>query len=302
MAGNEAILRSERAVSAESLAEAAWRTRREAYLARVRPWAEDRVQRMARHEKHPVRDFLFEYYSFRPAHLQRWSPGYGVPLEGATARDLGWAEFEACDGGVVLNASAFPAHRVSYLKWAVEYLTAVSAREPAFGCFGLHEWAMVYRDLNVRHPYVPLRLSRAETDAFVESQSLRCTHYDAFRFFTKEAAPRNRVALTRIDTVEYDQPGCLHVVMDLYRFAYKIAPFGPSEVMADAFELASSARELDMRASPYDLSAYGYSPVRIETREGREEYIAGQRDVWAKSVPVGERVLGVYRKLHECLG
>ena len=40
------------------------------YLRQVRPWAEDRSRRMSRGEKHPVYDFLFEYYSFRPAHAR----------------------------------------------------------------------------------------------------------------------------------------------------------------------------------------------------------------------------------------
>jgi hypothetical protein len=252
---------------------------------------------MSRGEKHPVHDFLFEYYSFRPAHLLRWSPGPNVVLEYATPADVGWADFVPCDGGSVLLPSAFPSHRVPYLRWAVEYLEATLAREPSFACLGLHEWAMVYRDPDVRHPYVPLRLSREETDALVESQSLRCTHFDAFRFFTRAAAPRNRLSLTREATTGHDQPGCLHVNMDLYRFAYKIAPFCPSEVLADAFELAAAAREVDMRASPYDLSGYGFPPVKIETKEGREEYVELQRGLYERAGPVRERVLSVYRKL-----
>jgi hypothetical protein len=32
-----------------------------------------------------------------------------------------------------------------------------------------------------------------------------------------------------------------------------------------------------MRASPYDLQPLGYSPVRIETPEGKAEYTAAQR-------------------------
>ena len=256
---------------------------------------------MARGQKHPVYDFLFEYYSFRPAHLLRWTPGFGVALDGATRADVAWAEFVPGDGGLILPASAFPAHRVSYLRWAVGYLDAVLAREPSFACFGLHEWAMVYRDPAVRHPSVPLRLSREETDAVVESQPLRCTHYDAFRFFTKEAAPRNRWALLRADTTAHDQPGCIHANMDLYKFAYKIAPFCPSEVVADAFEVTRIAREIDMRASPYDLSGYGFAPVKIETRAGREEYVELQRDVSVKAQPVRERVRDVYAGLLACL-
>ena len=252
---------------------------------------------MARQEKHPVRDFLFEYYSFRPAHLLRWTPGHGVRLEGATRADIAWSEFEEADGGLMLRAESFPEARRSYLLWATEYLRAVANREPSFACLGLHEWAMVYRDPNVRHPYVPLRLGREATDAFVDSQPLRCTHYDAFRFFTAEAVPRNRLTLTRAATTEHDQPGCVHVTMDLYRFAYKIAPFAPSSLMAEAFELAAAARELDMRASPYDLSAYGYTPLRIETREGREEYIAAQRTLSDQARPIRERLLAVYESL-----
>ena len=274
-----------------------WERRRAAYLGRVRPWAEDRVRRAGRRERHPVYDFLFEYYSFRPAHLCRWTPGFGVVLRGATAAELGWSEFVVCDGGCVLPAAAFPAHRVEYVRWAVCYLEAIQTREPSFGCLGLHEWAMVYRDPNVRHPYVPLRLSCEGTDAVVEGQPLRCTHYDAFRFFTPAAVPRNRLALSRRSTAEHDQPGCVHVTMDLYRFAYKIAPFCPGELLADALELAGSAREVDMRASPYDLSGYGFAPVRVETREGREEYVELQRGLSSRAVPIRERLLAVYRAL-----
>jgi hypothetical protein len=261
------------------------------------PYADERTRRMARHEKHPVYDFLFEYYSFRPAHLLRWTPGFGVHLDSATREEIAWSEFIASDTGLSLPVGAFPAHRVPYLEWAVAYLEAVQAREPSFACLGLHEWAMVYRDPNVRHPYVPLRLSHAETDAVVESQPLRCTHYDAFRFFTPAATPRNRWPLTRATTTDHDQPGCVHANMDLYRFAYKIAPFCPSDVVADAFELARAAREVDMRASPYDLRAYGFAPVMIETRAGREEYTALQRELAARARPVRDRVLAVYAEL-----
>jgi hypothetical protein len=274
-----------------------WEAAKASYLARVRPYAEARLRRMSRHEKHPVHDFLFEYYSFRPAHLLRWTPGFGVTLDGATRDDIAWAEFVPTDRGLSLSASAFPAHRVEYLRWAVNYLTMTLAREPAFACLGLHEWAMVYRDPNVRHPYVPLRLSREETDAVVDSQPLRCSHFDAFRFFTPAAAPLNRWELTRAATTDHDQPGCLHVNMDLYRFAYKIAPFCPSDVLADAFELALAAREVDMRASPYDFAALGYAPIRIETPEGRAEYEAHQRDFAARSQPLRARLIAVFERL-----
>ena len=281
-----------------TLSRAEWTARREAYRARVGPWAADRSDRSGRQVKHPVRDFLFEYYAYRPSYLMRWSPGVGVRLEGAADADLDWrAWFRPCDGGWVLPAAEFPRQRLPFLRWAVNYLELTGSREPSFSCFGLHEWAMVYREERVRHGRVPLRLSRTETDAVVESAPLRCTHYDAFRFFTPAAAPLNRVVLRREVTTEHDQPGCLHVTMDLYKWAFVIAPYSAAEVIADAFELALAAREVDMRASPYDLTGFGFAPIRIETREGREEYVETQRELWRRARPVRERVLGEYRRL-----
>ena len=281
----------------ERVPRAAWERARTAYLRRVAPWAEDRLRRMSRGNKHPVRDFLFEYYSFRPSHLLRWSPGFGVVLEGAMREEVLWSEFDNCDTGLSLSPAKFPEHRIDYLHWAIGYLEATLSREPSFVCNGVHEWAMVYREPIIRHARVPLRLSREETDAVVDSQSLRCTHYDAFRFFTPAAAPRNRWQLSRASTTEHDQPGCLHVNMDLYRFAYKIAPFCPSDVVADAFEVASSAREIDMRASPYDLTAFSFTPLKVETAEGRMEYVELQKAIYRRGVPVRERLLAVYRGL-----
>ena len=110
----------------------------------------------------------------------------------------------------------------------------------------------------------------------LESLPVHCTHHDAFRFFTAAARPRNALAPTRADQVANEQPGCLHATMDLYKWACKLAPATPSELIADCFELAVAVRELDMRASPYDLAELGYPPVRIETPAGRAEYARAQ--------------------------
>lgn len=280
-----------------------WQQRKADYEARVRPWVEDRVSRSSRQVKHPVYDFLFEYYSYRPSYLARWSPGVGVLLAGAGPGDLGWRQdFTECDGGLVLPASAFPPRRVEYLRWAVRFLEAVAGREPSFGCFGLHEWAMVYRTADVRHARVPLRLSADAIAAVVEGQGLRCTHYDAYRFFTPAAAPRNRVALTRRTAVDHDQPGCVHANMDLYKFAYAIAPFSSGALIAEALASALDARRLDMRASPYDLTPLGFDPIRIETRTGREQYVEEQRHLARRSASLREHVLAEYRRLLSLTG
>ena len=175
-------------------------------------------------------------------------------------------------------------------------LRSTSARPMQLGCFGLHEWAMVYREGDRRHP-LPLRLGASETDAVVEANSLVCTHFDAFRFFTPAAAPRNANRLTREEQPLREQPGCLHATMDLYKWAYKLIPAAPSELVTDCFALAREVRTLDMRASPYDLREWGYEPVEIETAEGKATYMEYQRDFAAQGAVLRERLLEVCRAL-----
>ena len=222
-------------------------------------------------------DFLFTYYSETPGLLRRWHPGPGVGLQPASGRPAphtGWRWYATDPDGVVrLDVPGFVADRGDTVRF-IRRLLAATASRPAFtGCFGLHEWAMVYRDERTRHP-VRLRLGRDGTDAVVEAHHIRCTHYDAFRFFAPSAVDRNRLRPTRDTQVELEQPGCLHATMDLYKWAYKLNPATPGELLADCLELAIEVRELDMRASPYDLRAHGYEPVAVETPEGKSAYAA----------------------------
>jgi hypothetical protein len=149
---------------------------------------------------------------------------------------------------------------------------------------------MVYRQGEHRHE-APLRLSQGDTDAVVEGARISCTHFDAYRFFTPEAAPLNRLVPTRDNQPALEQPGCLHAGMDIYKWATKLGPLLPGELLLDAFELAASIRELDMRASPYDLSAWGYEPIAIETPEGKAEYVRQQRDFAARGNAMRARIL-----------
>lgn len=274
-----------------------WKALQAQHRETLAPFVEDRLSRMTRHEKHPIRDFLFEYYSFRPAHLMRWSPGINVLLEDATATDLTWVQFAQTPEGLLLRAEDYPETRRAFIGWALDYLEAIRERPPLFGCFGLHEWAMVYKSREIRHSSTPLRLSPDEIAQIVEADGVRCTHYDAFRFFTPDAVPLNRISLTRDNTDQHDQRGCVHVTMDLYRYCFKIAPFCPADLLREAFLLAWRARELDMRASPYDLSHFGLTPIPIETRNGREEYIQQQRQLSESGIPIRERLIGIYREL-----
>jgi hypothetical protein len=143
---------------------------------------------------------------------------------------------------------------------------------------------MVYRadPEQLRHS-APLRLGHDGTNAVVESMPLRCSHFDAFRFFTDSARPRNAIQLSRADQLGVEQPGCVHAAMDLYKFAGKLLPLVDSDLLMSAFELAYEARELDMRASPYDLRAFGYQPIPVETSAGRAEYAREQAAIARRS-------------------
>jgi hypothetical protein len=207
-------------------------------------------------------------------------------------------EFVDGDGGAYLPANSFPAHRQAYLQWAVDFLKQVAARPPLHACFGMHEWAMLYRPTpeQIRHE-TPLRLPLERIAEVVDELGLRCTHYDAYRFFTTEATPKNRLALTRADTALNDQPGCVHVTMDLYKFAFKISPHIDASITADAFELAWQARYLDMKASPYDFSAYDLVPLKMETKQGREEYLHAKEQLRTQAEPIRHRLIVAYEAI-----
>ncbi|HWV48330.1 MAG TPA: 3-methyladenine DNA glycosylase [Microbacterium sp.] len=268
-----------------------WRARERAHHDRVDALTAAHRERAARGEKHPVWDFLFTYYSYKPAQLRRWHPGAGVVLEDASDR-LAWRWYAPGPSvdSVAPDAAAYAADKPDLAALVERMLRRTASRPGQFGCFGLHEWAMVYREQEHRHP-VPLRLGQAGTDAVVEANELRCTHFDAFRFFTPDAVPRNRSALTRADQPVLEQPGCLHAGMDVYKWAMKLGPLVPGEVLLDAFELARDIRELDMQAAPYDLHDWDVVPVPIETPEGKAEYVRRQRGFAERGNALRERIL-----------
>jgi len=282
------------------LAEPEWRARQRAHETRVRAWTDPHQTRAARGEKHPVYDFLFTYYAFRAAWLRRWHPGPDVVLVGDTAREfLHWPEYHATAQGVGIDPTTLLPHRRQFLVWLRELLTATQTRPAFYGCYGLHEWAMVYRQTpdEIRHNGYPLRFAPAELARIVESQPICCSHFDAFRFFTAPARPLNKLQPTRADVAQLEQRGCLHANMDLYKWAFKLAPFTPSELTADCFELARDIREIDMRASPYDLQKLGFTPIAIETPEGRADYEQHQRAFAARSEPLRARLVALCNRL-----
>ncbi len=292
----------------EILARDAWEARASAHASRVDEWIQPHLERRRRGEKHPVHDFLFTYYSQRPAALRRWHPGWGVALADA-GPEFGEQRaycrvvqnempLQAHSGAANRSGlSVSPEHLASQLPLVESIrrlLVATAGRTPTLGCFGLHEWAMVHGAADargaVRHDW-PLRLGASGTDRVVESHKIACSHFDAFRFFTESARPLNTLRPGREDRVDFEQPGCLHAGMDLYKHSFRLTPLVPSELVADCFELAWDIRELDMRASPYDFSGLGLEPVRIETGEGKQEYVAAQRAFAERGTPLRQRLI-----------
>ncbi|PWR17130.1 3-methyladenine DNA glycosylase [Micromonospora sicca] len=277
---------------AAALDAADWQARRRAHEQRVDAWLAPHLARRRGGVKHPVEDFLFTYYSHRPAQLRRWHPGAGVVLRDADQAEFG-RDYRATAAGLTLDAERVRARRAESIDWIRTLLAATAGRPAHLGCFGMHEWAMVYRQTQdeVRHNAWPLRLSPAATTAVVEERGVRCSHFDAYRFFTAPARPLNLLTPTRESQHALEQPGCLHANMDLYKWAYKLSPLVASELVADCFALAREVRTLDMRASPYDLADLGYPPVRVETPEGRAEYAAAQRGFAERAGTLRARLL-----------
>ncbi len=274
-----------------------WQELQRAHAVRVSALAAAFVDRRSRGTTHPVHDFLFTYYSFSPAKLIRWLPALGQGIE-VTEDDLHhqpWLALEPmrhAAGMSDLDPQLLPAKVRDLAAWVHSLCEAVLQRPPRLRCFGLHEWAMVYRQPReqVRHQGHELRLSPESLASFVESQTVCCSHYDAFRFFTAAARPLNvfqPVLETRLDM---EQGGCLHTNMDLYKWSAKLWPWIGSDLVGQCFELACQGRDLDMRASPYDLRHLGYEPLLIETPEGRAQYELEQRQLAEKAVPLRQRL------------
>jgi hypothetical protein len=170
----------------EFLSEKIWLPREKSHHQRLHHHLCSYLEDRQANRKHPIRDFLFDYYSFRPSHLLRWSPGPEVKLEGPSAlKFLARKEFRLNTEPhptVSLNPTLISERRYESLQWIHSLLQATVQRPPQFGCFGLHEWAMVYQTDQVRHQSQPLRLSPEKIAATLEEAKIHCSHFDAFRF------------------------------------------------------------------------------------------------------------------------
>ena len=249
----------------------------------------------------PVESFLWTYYSFRPREVRRWHPGALIHLEDAPEykNRRGYGEYGP-NVGVSRN---FLEQRKSAIDFIYDLLSKTAARPAFHGCFGMHEWAMVYQTEPeaIRHSKFSLRLGVETTNALVEELGLKCSHYDAFRFFTPPARPLNLIHPVREDQPLNEQPGCIHANMDLYKWAYKLAPILPSDFTFAALNLARELREIDMRASPYDLSELGYQAIKVESSEGRTEYVRYQKEFAQRAQKLRLEMVAYLRKVQQLM-
>lgn len=260
-------------MTSELLAAEIWHGLREDHQEKILPWITPRLERRSRHESHPVDDFLFEYYPISTNKLLNWHPGFGFDLEATEieSEDFPSGSYEFANSIIRIRPDWLAKNQEAAIN-LIDFLVKTQERSIRSGCFGLHEWAMVLGTEDVRHEKWPLRLSQEEIRATIDEVGLRCTHFDAFRFFTPIAAPLNPLQLTRIDQNEVEQPGCLHANMDLYKHSQRFAPIVGSEIVRTAFALAKDIRTVDMQTAPYDLLDLGVVPIPVETPEGRSKF------------------------------
>jgi len=274
-----------------------WTARAAKHIALVAPFTDAFVKRRGLGLRHPVHDFLFTYYSCSPTKLKQWMPSYADALmvSSQTREEYPWLSDYWCQTKgelLTLNPERMHANMRSLAQFVADMCMNILKRPPRFRCFGLHEWAMVYKASPeaIRHNGHRLRMSPEALATFVESQTICCSHYDAYRFFTDEARPFNILNPALETRLQMEQGGCLHANMDLYKWATKLWPWVGSDFIAKAFMLALEGRELDMRASPYDLTDEGYAPICVETEEGRSQYQEAQRLYAERSIPLREEL------------
>ena len=278
-----------------------WIAAANAHRRAVQRWTLPFRERRKRQVSHPVEDFLFIYYQYSSSKLENWHPGIEYLLEGATTRDFAGPGYCFTPRGAYLDPDRLDSKERSRLNWTAELLERTAERKGNYACLGLHEWAMVYRGQEVRHEKsAKLRLPQVEIDAIVESRPICCSHFDAFRFFADQAVSLNRLQPTMESRPEHEQPACIHANMDLYKWAFKSMPWVGSQLLLRCFHLAMLAREVDMRASPYDLQEFGeYEPILIETAAGRAEYEQEQRRIAEAAMPLRKELSAKIRRILE---
>ncbi|MBL4574556.1 MAG: hypothetical protein JKY51_00460, partial [Opitutaceae bacterium] len=115
-----------------------WIAREQQHILLIDEWVKPHQKRASIHEKHPVYDFLFDYYSFRPSLLRRWQPGIGIFLAGSQAEKfLARKGYLKTANGITLNPDLRTPKRLRTIQWIGDCLRNCHRRPPQFACYGL---------------------------------------------------------------------------------------------------------------------------------------------------------------------
>jgi hypothetical protein len=195
-------------------------------------------------KNHPIYNFIFVYFFFNQKILFQYSPGMNTTIELDQDYDKLFSlnlapELQPIEAQSKTLAISFSEKKISkkFLQRTLQILKSVQSKLPSFWCFGLHEWAMQYHSSQLApspstksssFQSLPLRVSPEQIESLINPPSsaiqppiprLRCTHFDAIRFFTPSSLPLNVISPTptRNTVDQFDQPGCIHVNMDLFK-------------------------------------------------------------------------------------
>ena len=167
---------------------------------------------------------------------------------------------------------------------------------PAFsGCFGLHEWAMVYRDDAARGTRCPLRLGQAGTDAVVEAHPIRCT---PLRRVPVLHAARRRPQPPAADpgdaSPSWSSRAACTPAMDLYKWAYKLSPADPGRAGRRLLR-AGRARSASWTCGPRPTTCARTATSRSRSRRprARPQYVAAQRGFAERGAVLRQRLIDV---------
>ena len=117
---------------------------------RVQEWTTPYKKRRSKTESHPVHDFLFSYYSYSIGRLESWHPPAGTHLEFSPTENKHipshFSEnYYTKKGGYLFLDPTKSVSRLNSHRWILQLLEHTQKNKPIYGCYGMHEWAMVYK-------------------------------------------------------------------------------------------------------------------------------------------------------------
>ena len=230
----------------------------------------------ARHGvKHPVEDFLFTYYSHRPGAAAPLAPGRGRRADRRRPAELG-RDYRATPRRRRRSTPRrYARGAATRSRWIRDLLAAhrrAARRTWAASACTSGRWSTGrprrrYGTTPGRCACRPRRTAAGRRGARRAVQPLRRVP------LLHRAGPAAQRAARRPGSrsTSSSSPAACTPTWTSTSGRTSSPRWSPSELVADCFALARDIRALDMRASPYDLAALGYEPVRVETPEGRAD-------------------------------